>query len=137
MRYAKYNMRPIGGRRMTALFCFLSWALCLLSTAAAGTSAPRIVGLANPAAVYCSELGYRYKVTGGGQGIVTFPDGSTADEWDFYRGKAGKKWSYAALNGYDVKDPAADEGWFKGAVCIDKKTKKAAGTVYDLMKLQA
>jgi len=137
MRNAKYNIRLIGGRRVAVLLCLLSSAFCLLSTAAAGELTPGTLGMANPAAVYCSELGYRYKVTGGGQGIVTFPDGSTADEWDFYRGKAGKKWSYAALNGYDVKDPAADEGWFKGAVCIDKKTKKAAGTVYDLMKLQA
>ena len=39
------------------------------------------VGMANPAATYCTNQGYRYS-----DGRCVFPDGSSCDAWDFYRG---------------------------------------------------
>ena len=39
------------------------------------------VGMANPAATYCTNQGYQYS-----DGRCVFPDGSSCDAWDFYRG---------------------------------------------------
>ena len=103
--------------------------------AAAGQTV--LVGVPNPAAVYAEQMGYGYYVTDDGQGIVTFPDSSTCDEWDFYRGKSGQKWSYAELHGYAQKQLSEKEGWYRGAVCVDKATGKEVGTVYDLMEMEA
>ncbi|MCS7130397.1 MAG: DUF333 domain-containing protein [Archaeoglobaceae archaeon] len=53
------------------------------------------LGVSNPAAVYCLEMGYRYKVenTPQGQvGICVFPDQTECDEWAFFRGECGQKW---------------------------------------------
>lgn len=40
------------------------------------------IGMANPAAVYCSNQGYEYS-----DGSCVFPDGSSCDAWKFYRGE--------------------------------------------------
>jgi len=46
-------------------------------------------GLANPAAVYCDEMGYDYDIrkdAGGNEyGICIFPNGTEMDVWDLYR----------------------------------------------------
>ena len=45
-----------------------------------------MVGMSNPAAVYCLEMGYEYEIADGpaGQrGVCIFPDGSRCDAWDF------------------------------------------------------
>jgi len=60
----------------------------------------------NPASKYCSDLGYEEYVerTSEGEiGMCKFPDGSTAEEWDFVLGKAGEKWSYCTQKGYQLK----------------------------------
>ena len=67
-----------------------------------------VKALANPAAVYCKELGYEYKVVEnvhGQEGICSFPDSGNekCDEWDFFKGKCGKEHSYCALKGYELK----------------------------------
>ena len=67
--------------------------------------------LSNPAAVYCKELGkelegYSYRINkspAGEQGICILPDGSEYDEWDFFKGKVGKEYSYCARKGYGIK----------------------------------
>ncbi len=50
-----------------------------------------IIGMANPASVYCEEQGYtlemRTDADGSTYGVCIFPDGSECDEWDFYRGE--------------------------------------------------
>jgi len=94
------------------------------------------VGMPNPAALYCVSLGYKYKKVeddkGDQYGFCIFPDGSEGEEWAFYRGKSNQEWSYCKRHGYDLKDLGPYEGSFKGAVCIDKVTKKQKGTVFDL-----
>ncbi len=64
------------------------------------------VGEANPAAVYCDDLGYQYDIvtTSKGQvGVCMFPDGSSCDEWDFLSGKCGVEYSYCARQGYNLE----------------------------------
>lgn len=49
--------------------------------------------MANPASVYCEELGYRSEIRttsdGSQSGYCVFSDGSECDEWMFYRGECG------------------------------------------------
>ncbi|MBN1316115.1 MAG: DUF333 domain-containing protein [Anaerolineales bacterium] len=59
------------------------------------------VGLANPAAVYCQEQGYRLESrTGedGEAGICIFNDGSECDEWAYWRGECGPASNDAQVN---------------------------------------
>lgn len=94
------------------------------------------VGMPNPAAIYCVALGYKYEIrknkNGGQYGVCIFPDGTECDEWDFYRGIKGQKWSYCNLLGYSQKDNGYN-GWISGAICIDKNTGKEIGTLKKLV----
>jgi putative hemolysin len=50
-------------------------------------------------------IGFKYeiKTTEAGQaGVVIFPDSSECDEWEFYQGLCGQKWSACAQAGYDL-----------------------------------
>lgn len=93
-------------------------------------------GMPNPAAVYCVALGYKYEIrtskNGGHYGVCIFPDKTECDEWDFYRGIKGQKWSYAAICGYDQKDNG-NNGWVSGAICVNKNTGKEIGTLKKLV----
>ena len=63
------------------------------------------VGIANPAAVYCRELGYEYKIVDtstGQQGICVFSEDAQCDAWNFLMGRCGQEYSYCALNGYEI-----------------------------------
>jgi len=60
----------------------------------------------NPATEYCKSLGYEWfveKTEEGERGICKFPDGSTADEWNFLRGNVSQDWSYCKKKGYEIK----------------------------------
>jgi len=63
-------------------------------------------GFVNPAAKYCEILGYKYEITSvvgvGDVGMVSLPDGKVVNAWDFYKGKIGQEYSYAAKQGYTV-----------------------------------
>ena len=94
------------------------------------------IGMPNPASVYCTALGYKYEIrtnkNGGQYGVCKFPDGTECNEWDFYRGIKGQKWSYCNLLGYAQKDNGYN-GWISGAICIDKNTGKEIGTLKKLV----
>lgn len=63
------------------------------------------IGMRNPAAVYCEEMGYEYKVVktkDGERGICVLPNGNEVDAWAFYRGECGKNFSYCAKKGWSV-----------------------------------
>ncbi len=51
------------------------------------------VGIPNPASVYCKEQGNKHEiqmaVDGSQSGVCIFADGSTCDEWAYYRGECG------------------------------------------------
>jgi len=68
-----------------------------------------IVGLANPASVYCQGLGYQEEIRGdedGQYGICLFPDGSECDTWDFLSGRCGQEHSYCVQQGYILQQDA-------------------------------
>ena len=50
-------------------------------------------GIPNPASVYCEQNGNKLEIhtaaDGSQSGICVFPDGSTCDEWAYYRGECG------------------------------------------------
>jgi len=58
----------------------------------AATDIPQ-VNMPNPASVYCEQNGNKLEihtaVDGSQNGICVFPDGSTCDEWAYYRGECG------------------------------------------------
>jgi len=47
----------------------------------------------NPASVYCTQQGNQLEIRtaadGSQNGVCVFPDGSTCDEWTYYRGECG------------------------------------------------
>jgi putative hemolysin len=62
--------------------------------------------LMNPAAVYCSALGYAYdvKTSDAGQtGFCVLPGNQPVDAWQFLKGTTGQQYTYCARQGYQVK----------------------------------
>lgn len=55
-----------------------------------GTESP-LVNMPNPASVYCEQNGYELEIRtaddGSQSGVCIFPDGSTCDEWAYFRGE--------------------------------------------------
>jgi len=58
----------------------------------AATGMPQ-AGMPNPASVYCTQKGNKLEIRtaddGGQNGVCIFPDGSTCDEWAYFRGECG------------------------------------------------
>jgi uncharacterized protein len=58
----------------------------------AATGMPQ-AGMANPASVYCTQKGNKLEIRtaadGSQNGICIFPDGSTCDEWAYFKGECG------------------------------------------------
>ena len=50
-------------------------------------------GLPNPAAVYCTQNGYKYEIQtaadGSQSGVCIFPDGNNCDDWAYFKGECG------------------------------------------------
>jgi putative hemolysin len=57
-----------------------------------GTAIPQ-VNMPNPASVYCTQQGNKLEIRtaadGSQSGVCVFPDGSTCDEWAYFRGECG------------------------------------------------
>jgi len=91
------------------------------------------VGMANPADVYCYELGYELEAvdTDAGQySLCVFPDGSKCDAWSFLEGTCGESYSYCARQGYDliVKTDGQNPFSVEYAVCVDGEEEIGAVT---------
>jgi putative hemolysin len=60
---------------------------------ASGATGKPQANMPNPASVYCTQEGntleIRTSADGSQNGICIFPDGSTCDEWAYYRGECG------------------------------------------------
>ena len=58
----------------------------------AGTEIPE-ANMPNPASVYCEQNGNKLEIQtasdGSQSGVCVFPDGSTCDEWAYFRGECG------------------------------------------------
>jgi predicted secreted protein/putative hemolysin len=84
------NRNVILGIAALAAICLLAAGMWVLfapptETPVSGNGA----GLANPAAVWCEEMGYRYEIrsdaAGNQYGVCIFPNGTERDAWEAYR----------------------------------------------------
>jgi len=66
----------------------------------------------NPASVYCEQNGNTLEIRtaddGGQNGVCIFPDGSTCDEWAYFRGECGPAGSGGGPGG---SGGAEENGW--------------------------
>lgn len=97
----------------------------------------------NPAAIYCVEImGYHYRIVqtadGGQKGICQMPDKEECEEWDFFAGTCGQRYSYCALQGYRAETRSDGRNPFapRYAVCVSPDGKEV-GQVTDLSGLEA
>ena len=83
------------------------------------------LGMSNPVAVYCDELGYQYiikETVDGQQGFCQFSSGVAIDGWKFFIGEEGQNYSYCQKQGLEVKTIISEQCQYasKCAVCILK-----------------
>jgi putative hemolysin len=80
------------------------------------------IGLRNPAAVYCTKMGYEYKTVqteAGERGICVLPNGDEVDAWAFYRGECATEFSYCAKMGWPVAVQAQSDSYSdKCCTCV-------------------
>ena len=83
-------------RMIAALILLLALTACTASQVQTpkptATSTPP-VNMPNPASVYCAQHGNKLEIhtaaDGSQSGVCVFPDGSTCDEWAYFRGECG------------------------------------------------
>lgn len=65
---------------------------------------PIVLGIKNPAAVYCAELGYQYQIKPAPEGQIGYCviNGTEYNAWDFFTGKVAKEYSYCSKIGYET-----------------------------------
>jgi len=94
--------------------------------------------MANPAAVYCRDLGYQYHVVDGAdgqRGECVFPDGQACDEWQFLEGKCGQQRSYCAQHGEGVATKTDGRNALSRDYAVCLRGQQEVGPVTDLMGL--
>lgn len=97
-----------------------------------------VFSIANPASVYCEELGYETvfaETEEGVAGMCRLPGGEEVDEWAFFRGEVATEYSYCVKEGYGIKTITEEmDGWTAVyAVCILEDESEVPIT--DLMNL--
>lgn len=102
------------------LFTYIFFILGSVSGEEDKDAKEQLSSIPNPAAVYCAKLGYKYEIRQEKYGVVIFPDGTECNEWDFFRGKAGQKWSYCEQHGGKIENRIEDMGTWTAeyAVCV-------------------
>jgi len=98
----------------------------------------KLVGIANPAAIMCQELGYKYEIvdTSKGQiGICVMPNGQRCNGWKFYSGECGVEFNYCTQNGYDTITMTDGKDAFSSSYAGCIKKNRAIGSVTALMNL--
>lgn len=102
--------------RITAVFGILLGVVVGLSIMAGLASA-----IMNPAAVYCTSLGYEYVIETteeGQRGFCKLPNNQTVDAADFLRGVVALNRSYCAKMGYEAKHVEDSENCKSCTVCV-------------------
>jgi len=95
------------------------------------------VGMGNPSAIYCNDLGYEYKnveTSNGDYGICIMPDKTRCDSWEFLEGTCGGKYRYCETKGYrTVTKTDGNNPYSKSyAVCYGA-SRNEIGPVIELM----
>jgi len=96
----------------------------------------------NPAAVYCTDLGYEYQIVeyedGSQNGVCHLPDGSTCSAWAFLEGRCGAEHSICARRGLEtmVRSDGGDPFSREYAVCVDP-TGRRVQSVAEMTDLMA
>ena len=73
------------------------------------------VGVPPTAAEYCTKLGF---TLAGSQ--CSFPDGTSCEEWAFYRGQCGQPHSYCNQHGGTVSSKTVDMGTWTAVPACDR-----------------
>ena len=85
---------------MKRIFAFTAILMALTACSALKVQTPEPtatdmpqVNMPNPASVYCEQQGNKLEIStaahGSQSGVCVFPDGSTCEEWAYYRGECG------------------------------------------------
>lgn len=86
-------------------------------------------GLPNPASMYCRDMNY----TVSGENC-TFPDGSSCEQWAFFRGKCGQQFSFCGQHGYTLMSRNDSMGGWNSeyAVCSFNGTSECMEQQYQV-----
>jgi len=98
------------------------------------------LGMANPAAVYCRELGYEYEIVDadrGQDGICVLPNGSSCGGWSFLEGSCGGSYSYCARHGYGWATKTDGRNPFSRTYSVCVRGQQEIGAATELMGLSA
>ncbi|HUT83293.1 MAG TPA: C1 family peptidase [Thermodesulfobacteriota bacterium] len=99
-----------------------------------------VSAIPNPAAVYCEDMGYEYKIikTEAGEFGACVVDGNEYEAWDFFDGEVGQEYSYCARQGYDIETVRDGKNGFspKYAVCVSKDKERRRIPMADLMNFK-
>ena len=89
------------------------------------------VEVANPAAAYCTEQGFKSEIRtaadGSQSGVCSFPDGSECDEWAYFRGEC--------VSGQSIATPA-QEAQSTGDIIAAQAVSMPAGVIVNPYKIQ-
>jgi uncharacterized protein len=95
------NLEQKKKEKMKRIFTFVITLMVLTACAApqaqgtpeSATTDMPLANMPNPASVYCEQQGNKLEIVtaadGSQSGVCIFPDGSTCDEWTYYRGECG------------------------------------------------
>lgn len=97
------------------LILVLVWLSLLVTSCQQGSSDTRNepAAVANPASVYCVELGYQLEIRqtdAGEEGVCIFPEGVECPEWDFLAGRCGQEYSFCHQNSGVLVDNGTNVG---------------------------
>ena len=97
------------------LFIVILLAFTLIGAACSASSEDesKVIGMANPASVYCIEQGGELEIRtgkdGGQYGVCIFDDGSECDEWAFYQDHCSPGEIFPVE---DMAEPTVEEKFF-------------------------
>lgn len=92
----------------------------------------------NPASLYAKFMGYKSKVVidefGNQNRVCVFPDSTQCDEWSFFRGVCGQKYSYCALKGCKTETEITESSQYAVCICTDSLGNKLKIPLMEFME---
>jgi len=94
-----------------------------------------IQSMRNPAAVYCTELGYEYEHVEASddsqRGLCRFPNDTSCNAWDFLTGYCGQDYNACAREGLSTVISSEGDNPFAAtsALCVDAKGKEITSAI--------